>query len=116
MPKAPGVEDLPCGVILSEAPEEAYGEPFPRSIKPGMLLSAMDGVDLRAETFTSVMRRLKTMRRPLTLTFESTPEHEALDRMVRLFLEADQDRSGALSPAEVATVIHTMYTAGRFYV
>lgn len=111
-PDTPGAHELPCGVVVSEVPDDPLFANFPTSIKPGMLLVARDGEDLRTQSFTEIMQQLRISKRPVTLSFESTPEHEALGKMVAAFLEADKDCSGALDNEELAQVIQKMYHAG----
>lgn len=74
-----------------------------------MQLIVINGQDYRAASFNETMAELRKGYRPLTLRFLGTKEQVRLERMVKLFLEADEDRSGALDREELAVVMNAMY-------
>ena len=88
---------VPDGVIVSEVNDE-----LPETIKPGMLLSAVNGTNVEVSSNKAVLAAVKEAGRPLTLKFCSTVEHMFLERLEHQFMEADADGSGALDQEEMA--------------
>ena len=59
-PETPDSQNLPCGVIISEVPKaEDCDTPFPQEVKAGMLLEAINGQSILANSFHEIMTLLR---------------------------------------------------------